>query len=137
MAISLLSNLSINMREQNVSRDAFETIADMAAFSENYLPDLYDSFCYEDGKKYRFSRSNTVDPVYGKWREITSGSGDLSSYYTKTETNTLLDDKVDVEAGKGLSSNDFTAEEKTKLAGLENYDDTALDRCWRFRRLRT
>ena len=32
-----------------------------------------------------------------------------------------------MEAGKGLSSNDFTAEEKTKLAGLENYDDTALD----------
>jgi hypothetical protein len=30
------------------------------------------------------------------------------------------------EAGKGLSSNDYTTEEKTKLAGLSNYDDTAL-----------
>lgn len=34
--------------------------------------------------------------------------------------------KVDKEQGKGLSSNDYTMEEKTKLAGLENYDDTAV-----------
>lgn len=34
--------------------------------------------------------------------------------------------KVDKETGKGLSSEDFTSAEKTKLAGLENYDDTAL-----------
>lgn len=34
--------------------------------------------------------------------------------------------KVDKEQGKGLSTNDYTTEEKTKLAGLENYDDTAL-----------
>ena len=30
------------------------------------------------------------------------------------------------EVGKGLSSNDYTTAEKTKLAGLENYDDTQL-----------
>lgn len=30
------------------------------------------------------------------------------------------------ESGKGLSSNDYTTAEKTKLAGLENYDDTQL-----------
>lgn len=33
---------------------------------------------------------------------------------------------VEKEEGKGLSSNDFTNAEKTKLAGLENYDDSAL-----------
>lgn len=32
--------------------------------------------------------------------------------------------KVDKEAGKGLSSNDYTTEEKQKLAGLSNYDDS-------------
>lgn len=52
------------------------------------------------------------------------GSVDLSNYYTKPETNTLLDNKVDKEAGKGLSSNDFTTVEKEKLASLQNYDDT-------------
>lgn len=38
----------------------------------------------------------------------------------------LLDEKVDKEEGKGLSSNDYTDEEKTKLAGLANYDDTQI-----------
>lgn len=32
--------------------------------------------------------------------------------------------KVDKEEGKGLSSNDFTNEDKDKLSSLENYDDT-------------
>lgn len=36
------------------------------------------------------------------------------------------DSKVDKEEGKGLSTNDFTTEEKNKLAGLSNYDDTSL-----------
>ena len=125
--ISVLDNFDLRAKKQNFQRDAFDTIADMVDFSENYLPDMFDSFCYEDGKKYRYNRSNTVDPVLGKWRDITSGGGgDLSSYYTKTETNTLLEDKVDKEVGKALSSNDYTSEEKTKLASLENYDDTAL-----------
>lgn len=44
---------------------------------------------------------------------------DLSAYYTKTETDNLLDTKVDKVAGKGLSTEDFTTDEKTKLAGIE------------------
>ena len=127
MAISLLSNLKINMKAQNVERDAFETIADMKAFSENYLPPIFDVYCYEDGKKYRYNASNEILEDTGKWRVIgEGGGGDLSSYYTKTQTDTLLADKVDKAVGKGLSTNDYTDEEKTKLASLENYDDTAL-----------
>lgn len=34
--------------------------------------------------------------------------------------------KIDKETGKGLSANDFTTEEKEKLFGLENYDDTGI-----------
>jgi hypothetical protein len=52
------------------------------------------------------------------------GTVDLSNYYTKPETNTLLDTKVDKVTGKQLSTEDYTTVEKTKLAGLENYDDT-------------
>jgi uncharacterized protein YlxP (DUF503 family) len=37
-----------------------------------------------------------------------------------------LDGKVDKVSGKGLSTEDYTPAEKTKLAGLSNYDDTAL-----------
>lgn len=48
----------------------------------------------------------------------------LEDYYTKTEVDSALEGKVDVEVGKGLSSNDYTTTEKSKLASLENYDDT-------------
>ena len=38
----------------------------------------------------------------------------------------VIDNKVDKVDGKGLSTEDYTTAEKQKLAGLENYDDTAL-----------
>ena len=41
----------------------------------------------------------------------------------KVITN-ALNGKVNTETGKGLSTNDYTTAEKTKLAGLSNYDDT-------------
>lgn len=37
-----------------------------------------------------------------------------------------LAEKVDKEEGKGLSTNDYTDQEKEKLAGLSNYDDTEI-----------
>lgn len=75
------------------------------------------------------------------------GSTDLSNYYTKSETDTKLaakankneipdvstlasktelNTKVDKVSGKQLSTNDYTTVEKNKLAGLVNYDDTAI-----------
>ena len=46
--------------------------------------------------------------------------------YSKTETDTLLTSKVNAVDGLGLSRESYTTEEKTKLAGLENYDDTSI-----------
>ena len=43
-----------------------------------------------------------------------------------SDVETALAGKVDAVQGKGLSTNDYTSEEKTKLAGLENYDDTGI-----------
>lgn len=45
-------------------------------------------------------------------------------YYTESEVDTKLSNKVDKVSGKGLSTNDYTTTEKNKLAGLNNYDDT-------------
>lgn len=45
---------------------------------------------------------------------------------TITEITPTLNNKVDKETGKGLSTNDYTTTEKIKLAGLSNYDDTEL-----------
>ena len=49
-----------------------------------------------------------------EWGDI---QGDLAN---QTDLNTILDNKVDIEAGKGLSEEDFTTAEKDKLAGLED-----------------
>lgn len=51
---------------------------------------------------------------------------DLTDYYQKDEVDDLLDGKVDKVSGRGLSEQNYTLSEKTKLAGLHNYDDTEL-----------
>jgi len=58
----------------------------------------------------------------------TSVKTDLDFDNTISEINQditdLQNNKVDKVQGKGLSTNDYTTEEKNKLASLENYDDT-------------
>ena len=44
----------------------------------------------------------------------------------KTNISNLQNNKVDKVNGKGLSTEDFTTELKTKLENLENYDDTEI-----------
>lgn len=43
----------------------------------------------------------------------------LGDYTTTENLNNLLEDKVDKENGKGLSTNDYTTAEKTKLSNIE------------------
>ena len=125
MAISLLDNISIKKKSPNVERDLFATVADMVAYNENYLPDVFECNVIEDGNRYRYNRTNIVDETFGKWRIVESGAGaELIDYYKKTEVDELLDKKVSAEEGKGLSANDYTTLEKEKLASLENYDDS-------------
>ncbi|MBQ4232657.1 MAG: hypothetical protein II699_05200 [Lachnospiraceae bacterium] len=58
------------------------------------------------------------------WELIGSTSLDLTGYVTTEEMNAALAHKVNKIAGKGLSTEDFTTEEKNKLYNLNNYDDT-------------
>lgn len=77
-------------------------------------------------KEYRLNNSSFTS---AQWAAISSGitealvtklsNIDLSQYYTKTETDNALGNKVNKESGKGLSSNDYTTTEKTKLEGIE------------------
>lgn len=46
--------------------------------------------------------------------------GSEGPFYTKGETDTLLNNKVNKEEGKGLSTNDFTNDLKSKLEGIED-----------------
>ena len=127
MSVSMLDNISYLGKKADNVRSLFNTIDEMVAFNENYLPDIYECNVVEDGNRYRYNRSNIVDENLGKWRLVESGgSSSLIDYYKKTETDTLLEGYVAKEDGKGLSTNDFTTLEKEKLASLENYNDDAV-----------
>ena len=69
--ISILDQFDLRAKKQNFARDAFETIEDMKNFSSNYLPPIFDAYCYEDGQKYRYNESNEfLSESTGKWRVI-------------------------------------------------------------------
>lgn len=50
----------------------------------------------------------------------------IQNFYTKPEIDKSLEGKVDKVVGKKLTTEDFTTEEKEKLSGLKNYDDSVL-----------
>ena len=82
----------------------------------NKVGDVY--FVGEDGDTGD-SYAEYVWTEAGKWEYIGQiQTTDLSDYYKKSEVDTFLGNKVDVEAGKGLSANDFTNDLKTKLEGI-------------------
>lgn len=154
MAVSILDQFDYRGKKQNFKRDAFDTIADMVAFSENYLPPVFETYCYEDGNKYRYRETNDIDPVLGKWRVVTEGgiselptasatvkgavkigdgltmNGEVLSADVQSDENFTaelkekLEDidmstKVDIEEGKGLSTNDLTDELKAQYDKAE------------------
>ena len=81
------------------------------ATKQDIIPDL--KTIREGAAKGATALQSESDPVY---------TADKPNIALKTD----LIVKVDKEEGKGLSSNDYTDEEKAKLAGLENYDDTQI-----------
>lgn len=52
------------------------------------------------------------------YRDLKGEKGDKGEEYDDTEIRQELQNKVEKEQGKGLSSNDYTTEEKDKLANL-------------------
>ena len=70
----------------------------------------------EDGEAQNVYREYLY--LNGSWELIGTTKIDLSNVYTKAEADGKF---VAKEAGKGLSSNDYTTAEKNKLAGLSNY----------------
>lgn len=52
------------------------------------------------------------------WEKIGETDVDLSDYVTETDLETTLEDYVQKETGKGLSTNDYTKAERTKLAEI-------------------
>ena len=92
------------------------TTKDELPAENNKVGDVY--FVGEDGDTGD-SYAEYVWTKAGKWEYIGQiQTTDLSDYYKKSEIDTFLGNKVDVETGKGLSANDFTNELKAKLDGI-------------------
>ena len=104
-------NIALKTEIPNISNLA--TKEEVAA-KQDTIPDL---ISIRDGaSKGATALQAESDPVY---------LADKPKLALKTEIPDVSG-KVDKEAGKGLSSNDYTDAEKAKLAGLENYDDTQI-----------
>ena len=104
MAVSILDNWDYRGKKPDFTRNLFQTVDEMVAFSENYLPPVYECNVVENGNRYRYNVSNIEDPILGKWRLVESSGGamDLMDYYKKTEVDALLQNKVDVDPDKYL-----------------------------------
>ena len=62
-----------------------------------------------------FITSSDIPPIPTKTSDLTNDS----DFTTSAAVTTALADKVDKVSGKGLSTNDYTTAEQTKLAGIE------------------
>lgn len=89
------------------SVDTYQELKELAGMA---VGDVYN--VSESGKNYAWTGETSA---YDDGWDVLGGTFDLDNYYTKDETDALLDDKVDVEEGKGLSQNDFTDALKAKL----------------------
>ena len=103
---------------EKVSRDyaaeyAKKLVADEEAARKNDVRDLHTELGTESAA--RVAADNALSSTI---------SAEVSR--ATAAENLLSNGKVDKITGKGLSANDFTDTDKTKLDGLKNYDDTAV-----------
>ena len=104
MAIKVNSNFEYQLKEYGDMRQSFATVAEMAAFNTNLIPNGFITFCAEDNLNYQWLDINEVDPTLGKWRKFTPGSG-----------GDVIDDTLDESAAKTYSINKI--KELVKAAG--------------------
>ena len=101
--ISAIVTLNILVVQTLPTQDISTTTIYLVPKATAETQDVYDEYIY----------------VNNAWEHIGSTQVDLTNYYTKSETDALLADKVDKVTGKQLSTEDFTSALKSKLEGIE------------------
>ena len=84
----------------------------------------YDSNATSKTETFNTNAQNKIDEYNTNAESLINRIAGVESKNTEQDTN--IANKVDKEAGKGLSSNDYTDAEKEKLASLSNYNDTEI-----------
>ena len=117
-----LNSVDINLQNQidaiTASSDVVDIVGtyqelqnyDTSHLGNNDIVKVLEDSTHNNAVSYYRWKKNT-----NEWQYI----GSEGPYYTKGETDTLLNEKVNKEAGKGLSQNDFTNTLKNKLDGIE------------------
>ena len=134
MALSFLDNVDYRGKKPNFTRDLFDTIADMAAFNENYLPDVFLTCNKETGKPYVYNRDNENDATFGKWRSLQGEASDadwdslIGKPFKDIDGNTFAVDENGILSIVIPISAEEGNQIKTKADGLyvPAYDDTGL-----------
>lgn len=112
--ISAIVTLNILVVQTLPTQDISTTTIYLVPKQTAETQDIYDEYIY----------------VNNAWEHIGTTQIDLSNYYTKTEINTLLADKVDKVTGKQLSTEDFTSALKTKLDGIASGAEVNVQSDW-------
>lgn len=115
----------LNEISYTVENDS-ETVSFYNRFYNKIVTEQISNIQVNDVPVTRNNIQDLLSVLFAGYEVTGGGTVDLSNYYTKPETNTLIDTKVDKVTGKQLSTEDYTTEDKAKLASLENYDDTAV-----------
>lgn len=92
--------------------------------ADGVIPDVSGFVTSSDVETAVADLVNSAPATLDTLKELADALGDDPNF--ATTMTTALGNKVDKVSGKGLSTEDYTTAEKTKLEGLSNYDDTAL-----------
>ncbi len=112
--ISAIVTLNILVVQTLPTQDISTTTIYLVPKATAETQDVYDEYIY----------------VNNAWEHIGSTQVDLSNYYTKTEADNLLGNKVDKVTGKQLSTEDFTSALKSKLEGIASGAEVNVQANW-------
>lgn len=129
----LLNKPSIPTKTSDISNDNGYTTSSVSDLL-NYTPTtslstVATSGQYNDLLNKPSIPVNTSD-IINDSGYITNSTNSLANYQTTTTVNNLLSDKVDKIVGKGLSTNDYTTIEKTKLSGIQEGAEVNVQTDW-------
>ena len=94
MAIKVNASFEYGLKDYSDVRQKFATIAEMAAYNENLIPNGFITFCEEDNANYQWLDMNDADPTLNKWRKFTASADVIDDDLTESITKTYSISKI-------------------------------------------
>lgn len=94
MAIKVNASFEYGLKDFSDVRQKFATIAEMAAYNENLIPNGFITFCEEDNANYQWLDMNDADPTLNKWRKFTASADVIDDDLTESITKTYSISKI-------------------------------------------